>query len=60
MRLQSGAGIAAGKLIHVSNYTDKLRTLMDLASDEVRIFVASDDPAAEEEVARTFPQGVQS
>ncbi|KAK9815204.1 hypothetical protein WJX73_010901 [Symbiochloris irregularis] len=57
---ESGIPTNAGSLISVSNYTDRLRELRDAGAPDklVRIFVASDDPSAEDEVASGFPEGV--
>ena len=56
---QSGRQNATG-LIQVSQYIDTLKSLMQLASvdRQTRIFVATDDPAAEKEVSGSFPEGM--
>lgn len=57
--MQTGVPTNAGSLIHLSNYTDRLKELRDAGAPDkqVRIFVASDDPSAEDEVAGSFPEG---
>ena len=57
MCLQTG-GMAASQLIPLTGYTDAIRTLMQLPSDEeTRVFLATDDQSVEKEIVAAFSEG---
>lgn len=49
----------ATQLIHMSQYINPLKSLLTLASvdRQTRIFIATDDPAAEKEITASFSEG---